>query len=61
MGNFDIPIDAEAVEQHKEDLIAISQWKHPEVFGVHKKPDESAFQVIERMIQATICKIELKL
>ena len=56
LGNFDIPIDLEQFDRCRDAVVAVSQWKHPEVFGPHKRPSAKAFQTVKKLILSTIAK-----
>ena len=56
LGNFDIPIDLEQFAACQDAVVAVSQWKHPEVFGPCKRPPAKAFQTVKKLILSTISK-----
>ena len=56
LGNFDIPIDLEQFTVCQDAVVAISQWKHPEIFGPCKRPPAKAFQTVRKLILSTISK-----
>lgn len=56
LGNFDIPIDLEQFAACQDAVVAVSQWKHPEVFGPRKRPSAKAFQTVRELVLSTISK-----
>ena len=54
LGNFDIPVDAAGVERHRDELMAVSRWRHPEVFGRHRRPGKQVFEAVEGLVRNTI-------
>ena len=56
LGNFDIPIDLKQFNRCRDAVVAVSQWKHPEVFGPHPKPPAKTFQIVKKLVLSTISK-----
>ncbi|MBQ6473543.1 MAG: hypothetical protein IJJ33_16265, partial [Victivallales bacterium] len=57
LGNFDIPIDLKQFDRCRDAVVAVSQWKHSEVFGVRPKPPAKAFQTVRELVLSTILQI----
>ncbi len=56
LGNCDVPIDLEKFNSCQDAVVAVSQWKHPEVFGPRKRPSAKAFQTVRELVLSTISK-----
>ena len=50
LGNCDVPIDLKQFDRCRAAVVAVSQWKHPEVFGNRPRPPEEAFRAVRRLV-----------
>lgn len=54
MGNLNIPFDKKEFDSISNEVVDISKYNHPEIFGYNEKPSEKSIQKVKNYIERVI-------